>query len=799
MIVRTLTGKNIIIELDGWDTLADLKRAIQEKEGIPLDQQRIIFRKGQLSSDDLPLEEYGVDETSTLHLLLRLRGGEGIGFSVGGSKDVASFRKKVMAGGTLSPDDLTFEGLFNEYYFDANSDSVTSPPPSSDHIFAPTFSFACDKGPTQDHIEHWMTVGLDSNISGKFSRLPLNLIIVLDISGSMDSSFATENAQTSQTKLTVAKEVVEFILNDLSEQDRVGIVVFHSDAKRLVEIKQLTSQHKNLVLKEVFNLETAGATNMEAAIRIATKEFETILKKSNFDFSQTENRIVFLTDDHPNTGDTTPDGLKQLLSEAEQKLHVHITFVGLGIDFDPKTVEQITKIRGSNYCSVKSPQEFKKRVAEEFKFLVCPLYFDLAMKLNSSAWKISEIYGSPDSIPEQSQIMHVKTLFPAPKDESGRIKGGVILLKLKRNSQVENLDGGMGIDITFTDRKGAQHDIRTRVEIPEKFRLAEEYHGNLAIRKAIVLTRYFHLLKAWLAAVSVRPQEGQLSKFPVEPFQRMCDYISQEKFNLKEDQLEREIQILNSIMMRLKFQEILSKFHHERQVANTNTCFQHAFNMLFYPGFSSPANLKIYAQLVRKFQVEIQRIVQDEAIVSFYGSEKIPKLNLKPNSSNPLEDEDLHGYYQIYSAFQVEDFLKAIVNENCIELSPFHALFLMQFQLEKRVAAGTQVESHVLVYKPHRFYHRCARSELPDAQEELERWQILLNQVDQVFFARVETNKSHAFGAKKWDGKYWAVLDSLLSQIRSVGSSAELIKRRGRLASVMIIPDPSRGTIVFGN
>ena len=419
----------------------------------------------------------------------------GIGFTAGGAQDIENFRKNVENDFLPLHTDLTYEGLFSDYYFDTGAEQ------QCEKLFCPSYSYAISQDPLSEKDEYYLSVGLNSGIKeSDFERKKLNLVVVLDVSGSMQSAFdryyydqlgnrlersdEPEN-DFSKAKISIAAESIAGMIDHLKDGDRLGVVLFDNAAHVAKPLESMEATDRERLKKNILAIHAQGGTNMEAGIRSGTSLLEAV---QDADPDEYENRIIFLTDAMPNTDLVNEFGLFGMIEKNARK-GIHTTVIGIGVDFNTELVEHITKVSGANYYSIHSSSSFLDRMTDEFEFMVTPLVFDLVLRLESDGYSIEQVYGSPEADLATGEIMRINTLFPS-KVKDGQTKGGIVLLKLEKASG----DASITLDTSYRDRAGRTGGDSVTFELEDR---GAVFYENTGIQKGILLAKYAELIKTW--------------------------------------------------------------------------------------------------------------------------------------------------------------------------------------------------------------------------------------------------------------------------------------------------------------
>ena len=474
-----------------------------------------------------------------------------IGLAVGGANDVDNFRQNIENGYLPIMSDITTEGLFYDYYFKPVVDDCNE-------LFCPVYDTLEITNPLTNLQEHYISVGLTSGISqDEFDRKLLNLVIVMDVSGSMSSSFdeyyydqENSNDDIYKSKMEVANLALIGLLDHLGPDDNIGVVLFDNAAHIAKPLENFGHTDVEKLKQNILSIYPQGGTNMAAGIAAATELF--VDAPENY-----ENRIIFMTDAMPNVGATSKSGLLGLINTNAEN-EINTTVIGIGVDFNTELIQEITQVRGANYYSVHSAQEFLDRMDKEFISMVTPLAYDLSLTFSSTGYTVIKAFGVPGDLPSDSFIS-TNTLFPSANTDEG-IKGGIILAKLDKLS-----DAPILLHAKYTDIDGIEHvNVKT----------VEFTHSNeSAIRKAALLAEYADLMQNWIYTERQSLTDHQIvtKQYPIPEFQHLgkweresvplsvsnkyLELIQQFKQHLKgemlildDNALQQEIRLLNKIV-----------------------------------------------------------------------------------------------------------------------------------------------------------------------------------------------------------------------------------------------------------
>ncbi|MCU0438426.1 MAG: VWA domain-containing protein [Raineya sp.] len=218
--------------------------------------------------------------------------------------------------------------------------------PTGEHPFTINTELASCPWNPENKLVH---IGLQGKNLDYRNLKPSNLVFLIDISGSMEE----------ENKLPLVKKSMSILLNELSEKDRVSIVVYAGSEG--LALPATPANQKDKIMEALDNLKAGGGTAGGKGITLAYKVAEENLIKGG------NNRIILCSDGDFNVGVSSTAELVRMVEE-KRKLDIYLTICGFGMgNYKDGRLEEIAKNANGNYFYIDNLQEAQKVFAKEMR------------------------------------------------------------------------------------------------------------------------------------------------------------------------------------------------------------------------------------------------------------------------------------------------------------------------------------------------------------------------------------------------------------------------------------------------
>lgn len=278
--------------------------------------------------------------------------------------DTASYsnaRRMIEYGADVDPDAVRIEEFINYFGYDY-------PEPSTDDPFSVTTGLSdC---PWNDEAK-LLLVGLKAEDIDISKREPLNLVFLIDVSGSM----------FSEDKLPLVQKSFTMLTENLNEDDRISIVTYAGEDK--VVLKGTSGADKEKIIEAINGLEASGSTYGEAGINRAYELAEKYYIKGG------NNRVILATDGDLNVGLSTEEELTGLIEEKRES-GVFLSVLGFGTgNFKDARMEALADKGNGNYAYIDSELEAKKVLVEEMAGTLYTVAKDVKIQIEFNPANVS--------------------------------------------------------------------------------------------------------------------------------------------------------------------------------------------------------------------------------------------------------------------------------------------------------------------------------------------------------------------------------------------------------------------------
>nr|MDQ3367357.1 VWA domain-containing protein [Myxococcota bacterium] len=358
-------------------------------------------------------------------------GAGGVGF--GGAQDIGEFRSILERGEIPGPSTLDANGFFNEHF--------NEPP-------ALTCTGTLCLSPGLMVGKDWMTgnyqaalqLSVNTNVDpSQYTRLPMNLVVVVDHSGSMSQDGRLDKVKTG----------LHTLIDQVGANDRVAIVSFDDVVTIDAPFTDVIDRARLHTVVDA--LRPRGGTNLHDGLRAGF----TMLGENPTD--ERQNRVVFLSDGLATVGITTQATIISMASSFISR-GIGLTTIGVGNDFDVELMRGLAERGAGNFYYVEDAAAATEVFAQELAYFLSPLAMDIRIEVATPpTWEMKSVVGSKlwQAGPSQGR-MEIPAVFlasrvtqgPDPMTGGRRGGGSMIFIQLAPHTS----SAGKVADLTLSYR-----------------------------------------------------------------------------------------------------------------------------------------------------------------------------------------------------------------------------------------------------------------------------------------------------------------------------------------------------------